>query len=206
MELAFLWTDGSLFDYTNWDVKQPDDHQGKENCVEIIPTHVALNRALENGQPETETDQGQDLGKHHVPEIGPCPDGWDHFHHLPSCYKFFSEKKTWIDAEVYCQAQARGGHLTSIHWVEQNESVVQFIISKDKTSPVTWIGLNDNHKEQYYFWTDGSVTDFTNWLENEPNNYEGSEHCVQINTDVPGAWSDVPCTHQNSFICSYKLD
>ncbi|XP_067915861.1 C-type lectin BjL-like [Heterodontus francisci] len=34
-EWVFLWNDGSSLDFTNWDVNQPDDYQGKQKCVQI---------------------------------------------------------------------------------------------------------------------------------------------------------------------------
>ncbi|XP_028439590.1 galactose-specific lectin nattectin [Perca flavescens] len=32
---VWMWSDGSTFDYKNWDVGQPDNFDGEENCLEM---------------------------------------------------------------------------------------------------------------------------------------------------------------------------
>ena len=41
-----------------------------------------------------------------------------------------------------------------------------------------WIGFNDILTEMNFMWSDGSPVRYTNWAENEPNNYRQSEDCV----------------------------
>merc|ERR1712142_1261842 len=48
-----------------------------------------------------------------------CPEGWADFD--SECYKVFQSKKSWQDAENYCQGE--GGHLASIHSEEENNFV-----------------------------------------------------------------------------------
>ena len=43
-----------------------------------------------------------------------------------------------------------------------------------------YIGFNDFENENSFVWTDGSVTDYVRWSNNEPNNHSGAEHCVAI--------------------------
>ena len=49
-------------------------------------------------------------------------------------------------------------------------------------------------------WTDGSALDFENWELGEPNNWRGTEDCVQVNT-LSGNWNDKGCYHDYDYIC-----
>ena len=35
-EKHMVWSDDTPADYTNWDVKEPNDNQGAENCAEMV--------------------------------------------------------------------------------------------------------------------------------------------------------------------------
>jgi hypothetical protein len=59
-------------------------------------------------------------------------------------------------------------------------------------------------------------TSYTNWVEGEPNNYDGHEDCVEIDYtkgfefgDLSAAedgWNDHPCSnYRRHFICELKL-
>ncbi|VDO61708.1 unnamed protein product, partial [Haemonchus placei] len=45
-----------------------------------------------------------------------------------------------------------------------------------------WIGLRQKNwpKDKKWTWTDGTPVDYLNWAPGEPNDYENSEHCVQV--------------------------
>ncbi|XP_067861407.1 C-type lectin-like [Heptranchias perlo] len=161
---------------------------------------VSLNGTSENQQQEAETDQDQDLDQRDVPERGSCPNGWFYFNYFSSCYRFVPDTQTWIEAELSCQQLATGGHLASIHWKEQNH-FIELLLKAEQSNNHVWIGLSDRHKEGTFLWTDGSLSDFTNWHLGEPDNYKGRENCVVINSEK---WNDVPCTGKSPFICSYK--
>ncbi|XP_060698526.1 C-type lectin Cal-like [Hemiscyllium ocellatum] len=139
----------------------------------------------------------EDLAKCTLLDEQDCPGGFIYFSH---CYKFVLEKRTWIDAELYCRTLAPGGHLASIHSEEQNEIIIK------NSSPSTnfWIGLNDIYKDGTFLWTDGSSTDFINWKMNQPDNYQGKEHCVQT-TGKLLYWNDLICNVKLHSLCSYKL-
>ncbi|XP_072418183.1 lectin-like [Chiloscyllium punctatum] len=133
---------------------------------------------------------------------GYCSDGFIYFGY---CYKFVPKKMTWIDAELHCQHLAPGGHLASLHGMEQNKVLANMIHnSKNKCSPI-WIGLNDVHKEGTFQWSDGSALDFIFWMKGEPSDSGGREDCVQILFRKSVQWNDSHCYLRFCSLCSYKL-
>ncbi|XP_060698527.1 C-type lectin Cal-like [Hemiscyllium ocellatum] len=143
------------------------------------------------------TRMDQNLEKRSLNGKGDCPGGFVYFGY---CYKFVSQPKTWIDAELHCRTLAPGGHLASIHWEEQN----RIIAEKFSQTERTWIGFNDIYKENSFLWTDGSSSDFTHWDKEQPDNYHGQEHCVHFVARTPD-WNDLLCDSKLCFLCSYKL-
>ncbi|XP_059510768.1 C-type lectin Cal-like isoform X2 [Stegostoma tigrinum] len=151
---------------------------------------------------QNSTDLDQDIEKRDLTSKGDCPGGITYF---GSCYKFVSEKKTWIDAEMHCRDLAPGGHLASVHWVDQYILLAEMIHQSQNGYPPTWIGSNDVHKEGTFLWSDGSTGDFLLWAKGEPNDYNAREDCVHTFKNPTINWNDLPYQSKLSFLCSYKL-
>ncbi|XP_051787818.1 scavenger receptor cysteine-rich type 1 protein M130-like isoform X4 [Erpetoichthys calabaricus] len=130
-----------------------------------------------------------------------CQKGWEN--HSSQCYQFFTEKKSWIDAELHCLSL--GGNLASVNSFDDNKFIVNLIKSKDVNNPVTWLGGSDAVRETAWLWTDGSRWDFVNWNSGEPNKADGNEKCIHINFQVQGSWNDADCTVVHPFVCAKKL-
>ncbi|XP_067915848.1 lectin-like isoform X2 [Heterodontus francisci] len=151
-----------------------------ELLISDVTADVVQNGTLAKGQLEAETDQGQELEKRGARR---CANGWVYYRDLSMCYNFLFLRKSWINAELYCQALVPGGHLASIHWGKQNKFIEKVTKLKGRSAPLTWIGLSHIHKVWTFLWSDGSSLDFTNWYMNQPNNRNKLEKCVQINYD-----------------------
>ncbi|KAH1187788.1 hypothetical protein KIL84_020537 [Mauremys mutica] len=74
-------------------------------------------------------------------QAGPCPRGWLLFHGY--CYGYFTQGKTWIEAEAHCQHQRPGAHLVSIHSAGENNMLAHYIKRYHKIYSFFWIGLWD---------------------------------------------------------------
>ena len=113
----------------------------------------------------------------------------------------FTEEVPWFDAWKSCTTI--GSNLISIHSTEENNFLRQEI------SPVSissaWIALfNLNSADHSYEWVDGSMVDFRNWKDGEPNNAYSGENCTELYR-VNGKWNDNSCYDNKTYICGKKF-
>lgn len=106
-----------------------------------------------------------------------------------------TEEKSWSDGRQFCRDC--GGDLIIINTGEK-----QRYISSIATG-VVWIGLSDIAEEGKMKWVDNTTLNKGFWAENEPNDYSGSEDCVELNPKktVLNNWNDIPCTNKRRWIC-----
>uniref|UniRef100_A0A8C9ZTB6 C-type lectin domain-containing protein n=1 Tax=Sander lucioperca TaxID=283035 RepID=A0A8C9ZTB6_SANLU len=128
---------------------------------------------------------------------GNCPMFWFSFN--GRCYKYVATRLTWADAELHCVSQ--GGNLVSIHSLEEENFIKSLIKNFDHAQGFTWIGLSDIHKEgNTWFWSDGSVVDYSFWNAGEPNNSNGNENCVCKGSGTKLRWNDGCVLNQVFFV------
>ena len=144
---------------------------------------------------------------------GPCPQGWEYFHHSVKCYKLVKKSfRKMADAETYCREtsgnKVRGckaasppltfanvqGYLVSI----KNEKIGEFLYNKFKKK--AWIGakrqsfrptFNKPMPIHKFLWSDNTTVEYTSWMSGEPNNF--AEGCVINNFHQPKKWIDATC-------------
>ncbi|XP_059918051.1 echinoidin-like [Gadus macrocephalus] len=136
-------------------------------------------------------------------ERGSCPSFWYEFD--TDCYKYVASTWTWVDAELYCQSL--GAHLVSIHSTSVMNFLTTLIENYDPTTGDYWIGLNDVHKEGSWMWSDASLRDYSYWGRAQPDNYNGAQHCVQLQyyaTVKKYAWNDEKCTIVAPSVCKLR--
>ncbi|KAM6435279.1 brevican core protein isoform 2-T2 [Liasis olivaceus] len=125
-----------------------------------------------------------------------CQPGWDSFQ--GSCYKHFSERRNWEDAETQCRNY--GGHLANIMTPEEQSFI------NNQYKEYQWIGLNDRTIEGDFQWSDGSPLLYENWHHGQPDShFLYGENCVGISWRKDGKWSDVPCGYHLPFTCKMGL-
>uniref|UniRef100_A0A914XJE4 C-type lectin domain-containing protein n=1 Tax=Plectus sambesii TaxID=2011161 RepID=A0A914XJE4_9BILA len=97
-----------------------------------------------------------------------CPHGWTTILNLNKCYKFFTQRMQWYDAENFCVSQGPGGHLVSIHSRFENNALLDLAAAtpgSEAGEAWFWIGMNNLRTTSSYTWIDGSSTDFTAWVQ-----------------------------------------
>lgn len=88
---------------------------------------------------------------------------------------------TWPQAQAACLAN--GGYLASVNNQEENNFLANIL-----TNQTAWIGLNDEANEGNFVWTNGDPVTYTNWYEDQPNDYNGNQDFVEMLPD--GLWND----------------
>ncbi|XP_072097333.1 echinoidin-like [Mobula birostris] len=136
---------------------------------------------------------------------GPCDEKWFYFPPLNSCYRFFSDKMTWEQAEDFCNQVVCCGQLASVNSDKHNTFISNVISIMDQKKPKAWIGLNDICQDGNFTWIDGLSYSYKRFGTGEPNNYGGREDCVNIHHFPDTTWNDESCKLTIGFVCSYKL-
>ncbi|XP_071801137.1 snaclec macrovipecetin subunit beta-like [Asterias amurensis] len=123
----------------------------------------------------------------------PCIPGWypwrDHCYLVyppPGETKWF----TFDQGEEFCngfQNKQVKGHLVSILDQEEQDFVIR-LMSKIRPEEHFWIGLTDAAVEGVFNWTDGSVLEYTNWADKQPDEGWPEEDYVVMAIDEK--WND----------------
>ena len=126
-------------------------------------------------------------------ETAECPDGWATYTDAGSvtkCFKYFSDEQYATNAEESCRAL--GGHLASIHSIEEHNFIVQMVSADD-----FWVGGVDFNHNGAWGWTDGSNFDFSHWNPGQPG---GGEYYLIIAGPLLD-WRDWDNEHYRTYIC-----
>ncbi|NWI09149.1 REG4 protein, partial [Crypturellus soui] len=81
-----------------------------------------------------------------------CPPGWSYY--KLSCFKHFTELRSWDEAEAQCQASHPGAHLAWVQELREATTMRKVLSYYQRTQPV-WIGLRLGHQGQGWRWVNG---------------------------------------------------
>ncbi|ETE59520.1 Macrophage mannose receptor 1, partial [Ophiophagus hannah] len=214
---TFRWTSGQPIQFTHWNSEMPGRKPG---CVAMTTGITAgLWDVL-----KCET-RAKFLCKRFADGVTPppiptttpapqCPEGWVTSEERNMCFKAFLNhgKRSWAEARSFCLAI--GGDLASIFNTKESNMLQNYLRNSGISSFNYWIGLNYLNPQEGFKWSDDSpVSDFNfffpqaicflgyvNWGYGEPNNYNGMEHCGEINPESM-YWNDVHCEEIYFWIC-----
>ncbi|CAI5454018.1 unnamed protein product [Caenorhabditis angaria] len=201
----WYWTDGTKFNYQNYQSFQPIS-QGSTSCMQVLPGTGKWSTAACSGTVLPFICELPSLIAQTCPSH--CPSGYTWFAETDFCYKNFVQQSNFNDARSVCQAD--GGELTSIHSQNENDFLVQLsktglIVSDDGWVDQVWIGfIFVNQKWQ---WTDGTNTTYVNWGDGEPNKMQ-TEWWAVLNADAhqgsnteASKWNNVGQIDERAFVC-----
>lgn len=189
-------------DFTNWDKDKPDgtaqcvsvgsgnrtglwSNQPCNNMAGLICETLRLGKTAPSLPPATTSLPKCDTGLIQTPNY---------------CYQVNNvaknRQRTWDEAQEDCAS--KGGNLASFHSASDIDQVWRNALVG--TEDAYWIGLNDRATESGYLWSDGSSVNVLNWAVNQPDNYGGSEDCVEMWSST-SKWNDARCFDRNNWIC-----
>nr|XP_039269898.1 uncharacterized protein LOC120344668 isoform X2 [Styela clava] len=200
----YVWVDQTQLVYTNWWGGEPNDFSGQESCVQMDHNYgqwADSNCGIVNGYICKKTVGSVPSEPDPTPTMpGGCPTdipGWQLYGSkcfLPVGFEDTSMRKTWADAEAYCNQQQ--GFLASVPNQYYNAFLISMVYSVRAS---IWIGLSTIDSNRVFVWSDNEAVTFTNWEANEPN-AQGTEECVEMYTS--GRWNDKECDATRPFICN----
>jgi len=111
-------------------------------------------------------------------------------------YRLYAEQCSWKTARDRCTRA--GGQLAII----PDEATQVFIRSLTTDAP-SWLGAHNVKGNRGWQWVDGTPMTFTAWGENQPDNWGGNQHYLQI---IKGFWDDTEEDRDDiySYLCEWK--
>jgi len=214
-ETPFVDLDGKAVTFFNWYGNQPDNHKGKEQCVEISnAAGLFKGWNLEYVPGWNDEKCGTKLHPLCVKSCtgegccedcdNECPEeGWTSDGN-GNCYKVSSDHKSWGKAQ--CECAKVGAHLAHL----TDHSYEHLLRSTQNL----WIGYHLDHNTSTWIDTDGNDATYNNWVMTLPDNFEGNrEWCAELHefskwgvvenaVYVPG-WNDASChpSVKSKYIC-----
>ena len=117
-----------------------------------------------------------------------CPLNW--VSRQFACYKLSSNTLEWIAAKYVCEAL--GSNLAILDSPAEQQEVGWGVR--------TWIGLHrDSSNNSRWQWIDGSLAVYLNFASNQPDNWNGTEDCVEMYPSRK--WNDSNCNIPLHYSC-----
>ncbi len=98
--------------------------------------------------------------------------------------------------DAFIDAEAQNGFVATIDSQELNELLTETTNAAGTGSVI--IGLTDAADETVFSWHNGSTSDYTNWNDNEPNDFQDNEDYVELRSN--GRWNDINATSARRYV------
>ncbi|XP_025083877.1 perlucin-like [Pomacea canaliculata] len=138
-----------------------------------------------------------------------CRTGWHFDADTGSCYAIpTGAEGSWAEAMAYCGAL--GGELAIVESAGEHRFLVSLINTTKAAYPHDkdfWIGAVDILEEGVFIWAYrlSEVENFF-WGRGEPNNQNGGQGCLRMESELAWAWGDGDCTSKEYFICEREAE
>uniref|UniRef100_A0A3B4BQU2 C-type lectin domain-containing protein n=1 Tax=Pygocentrus nattereri TaxID=42514 RepID=A0A3B4BQU2_PYGNA len=118
--------------------------------------------------------------------------GWKYFNF--SIYYTSTEKLSWTESRERCRR--KGADLVVINSREEQMFISGF-------SREVWIGLTDAETEGVWKWVDDTLHTLGYWMQDQPNNSNGNQNCVSVQTEAHplNSWNDFQCIYKKHWVC-----
>lgn len=196
---TFKWTDGSPFEYENWDYGEPNNHNDDEHCVEVQSNY---RRSWNDRHCEFYNDWICQIHKGAIPKPEPVDvipvynkteDGW--YIYNDTQYYINNEMQPMETARAFCKKNF--GDLVVIT-AESERKFLWKLIAKGSEIQY-YIGMILD-LDKSFSWLDNTPVTYSAWEKNEPNFANNDESCVTIYKSM-GYWNDINCGLELPSIC-----
>ncbi|XP_026154124.1 macrophage mannose receptor 1 isoform X2 [Mastacembelus armatus] len=199
-EGGYSWSDGSPLSYTNWGHGEPNNHEGRENCVEMVVTKNGTYSWWNDLYCDAHQDWICMIAMGKVPIVPPVPPPPVP---APDCGTNVAWRKNSTICYYYNDTDIVDFHTAMLRCYAEKARLVSILNNEEQayvnsmvgTGKVdtAWIGMRmSSMTNEQFIWVDHSPVTYTHWAPGEPNNANGEEQCVQMNRHQ-GGWNDANC-------------
>ncbi|KAK2888177.1 uncharacterized protein [Channa argus] len=208
-EGGYSWSDNTPLSHTNWGEGEPNNHEGREDCVEMVSNANGTRSWWNDLNCDAHQDWICSIPKWKDPILPPVPPppvpapdcgtnpGWRKNNNI--CY-YYNDTDIVDFHTAMTRCYTEKATLVSIHNKDE-QAYVNSMVGTGKVS-AAWIGMRvTGVVNEQYMWVDFSPVTYTHWGPGEPNNANGEEQCVQMNRHQ-GGWNDANCGRSGAgYVC-----
>lgn len=128
-----------------------------------------------------------------------CPSTWRRF--KEKCYYFSTDLVEFAEGNNLCKI------MSSNMIIINNQEEQQWVSTQMNGMNYYWIGLSDTEEHNVWRWVDGTIAQYTNWKQGQPDNWKEerlTEDCAGLANSA--LWNDFFCTDTNRVICEKNVD
>ncbi|KAK0140766.1 Macrophage mannose receptor 1 [Merluccius polli] len=205
----YTWTDGSPLSHTNWGPGEPNDHDDRENCVEMVSSTNGTMSFWNDLNCDAHQDWICMIPKGTTPIVPPVPPspvpapdcgvnpGW----RKNNGFCYYYNDTDIVDFHTALRRCLEEGALLASILSQAEQAYINTMVGTGEVE-VAWIGLRQfGVTGGQYMWLDMSPMVYTHWAGGEPNNANDEEQCGQMNRHQ-GGWNDANCGRAGAgYVC-----
>jgi Leucine-rich repeat (LRR) protein len=112
---------------------------------------------------------------------------------------YYLSDATFNAPDAFTDAEAQNGFVATVDSQELNQFLTDATNAEGTGSVL--IGYTDRAEETVFEWHDGSTTDYLNWNDNEPNDFQTGEDYVELRSN--GRWNDINSSTGRKYVLQF---